>query len=56
MSDVDLLVHATDDASLFDLAGFMAEIQALLKVRVDVVADDNRGAAMARILHEAVPL
>ncbi len=55
-SDVDLLVHPAPDASFFDLAGFMAEIEQLLGIRVDVVSDRGSGAVMDRIRAEAVPL
>ncbi len=55
-SDVDLLVHPAADASLFDLAGFMAEVEELLGVGVDVVSDRGSGPIMDRIRAEAVPL
>ena len=55
-SDVDLLVHPGGGASLFDLAGFMAEVQDLLGVEVDVVSDRGTGPVMDRIRAEAVPL
>lgn len=55
-SDVDLLVHPAADASLFDLAGFMAEVEDLLGVTVDVVSDRGTGPAMQRIRAEAVAL
>ena len=55
-SDVDLLVHPAAEASLFDLAGFMAEVEELLGVSVDVVSDRGSGPAMDRIRDEAVPL
>jgi predicted nucleotidyltransferase len=55
-SDVDLLVHPGAEASVFDLAGFMAEVEAILGVKVDVVSDRGRGAAMERIRAEAIPL
>jgi predicted nucleotidyltransferase len=55
-SDVDLLVHPGPDASLFDLAGFMAEIAELLGVDVDVVSDRGTGPIMDRIRAEAVAL
>jgi predicted nucleotidyltransferase len=40
-SDIDLLVTATPGASLFDLVGFAAEIEAFLGYSVDVVSDRN---------------
>ncbi len=55
-SDVDVLVHPSDGASIFDLAGFMAELEELLGVRVDVVSDRGSGPTMERIRREAVPL
>lgn len=55
-SDVDLLVHPQPDASLFDLAGFMSDVSALLGVDVDVVSDRGRGPTMDRIRSEAVAL
>ncbi|MDA3803873.1 helix-turn-helix domain-containing protein [Clavibacter sp. Sh2036] len=55
-SDVDLLVHPAPDASLFDLAGFMAEVTELLGLHVDVVSDRGTGPVMDRIRTEAVAL
>lgn len=55
-SDVDLLVHPAPDASVFDLAGFMAEVEQLLGVSVDVVSDRGSGPTMDRIRAEALPL
>lgn len=55
-SDVDLLVHPASDASVFDLAGFMSEVEELLGVEVDVVSDRGSGPAMERIRAEAVAL
>jgi len=55
-SDVDLLVHPDPEASVFDLAGFMAEVEELLGVGVDVVSDRGRGPVMDRIRAEAVAL
>lgn len=55
-SDVDLLVHPGPAASLFDLAGFMAEVREQLGVDIDVVSDRGRGAVMDRIRAEAVAL
>jgi hypothetical protein len=39
MSDIDLLVTATPGASLFDIVGFAAEVEAFLGYPVDVVSD-----------------
>jgi predicted nucleotidyltransferase len=55
-SDVDLLVHPGPDASVFDLAGFMAEVEEMLGLGVDVVSDRGRGVVMDRIRAEAVAL
>ena len=55
-SDLDLLVHPAHDASLFDLAGFMADVQDLLGIGVDVVSDRGTGPVMDRIRAEARPL
>lgn len=53
-SDVDLLVHPGPEASVFDLAGFMAEIRELLGVDIDVVSDRGTGPTMDRIRAEAI--
>jgi uncharacterized protein len=55
-SDVDLLVHPASGTSIFDLAGFMVEIEELLGVGVDVVSDRGTGSTMERIRAEAVAL
>lgn len=55
-SDVDLLVHPGPVASVFDLAGFMVEVEELLGLAVDVVSDRGRGPVMGRIRAEAVAL
>lgn len=55
-SDVDLLVHPGPNNSLFELAGFMAEVEELLGVGVDVVSDRGTGPKMSHIRGEAVPL
>ena len=55
-SDVDLLVHPGTEASVFDLAGFMADAEELLGIDVDVVSDRGTGPAMERIRAEAVAL
>jgi len=55
-SDVDLLVHPAPEASVFDLAGFMAEVEELLGIGVDVVSDRGTGPTMERIRAEAVAL
>lgn len=55
-SDVDLLVHPTEATSVFELAGFMAEVEELLGHQVDVVSDRGTGPAMDSIRSEAIPL
>ncbi len=55
-SDVDLLVEPGPSASIFDLAGFMAEVEEALGVAVDVVSDRGTGPAMERIRAESVAL
>ncbi|MDM4764319.1 helix-turn-helix domain-containing protein [Galbitalea sp. SE-J8] len=56
-SDIDLLVHATDEASLLDLAGFEAEVSALTDYPVDVVVDSSPvNRVIERIIAESVPL
>jgi predicted nucleotidyltransferase/DNA-binding XRE family transcriptional regulator len=40
-SDLDLLVHLPEDAGLFALGRFREELEALLRVPVDVVPDDG---------------
>lgn len=55
-SDVDLLVHPGAASSVFDLAGFMAEVEEILGAKVDVVSDRGRGPIMERIRAEAIPL
>jgi predicted nucleotidyltransferase len=55
-SDVDLLVHPGSTASVFDLAGFMVDVEELLGIRVDVVSDRGHGPTMERIRAEAVAL
>jgi predicted nucleotidyltransferase len=58
-SDVDLLVEPSDEASLFDLAQFGADIELLLDRSVDVVsvkAIDPTSVVGRQILAQAVPL
>ena len=55
-SDVDLLVQPGPRTSLFDLAGFMAEAEALLSSPVDVISDRGEGDAIDRIRRESIPL
>ncbi len=56
-SDVDVLVHMDDRASLLDHIAFMRELEGLLGCPVDVVSDEALHKAIrARVLEEAVPL
>jgi predicted nucleotidyltransferase len=55
-SDLDILVHPSPEASIFDLAGFMAEVEELLGVPVDVISDRGTGPTMDGIRADAVPL
>jgi len=55
-SDVDLLVRPHPEASVFDLAGFMTDVEELVGVEVDVVSDRGHGPVMDRIRAEAVSL
>lgn len=42
-SDLDLLVHFTDDATLYDQIGLTQELEELLGITVDVVSDGAAG-------------
>lgn len=42
-SDLDLLVHFSDDATLYDQVGLTHELEELLGVRVDVISDGAAG-------------
>ena len=54
-SDVDLLVDFTDEASLLDEIGLRLALADLLRVEVDVVAEDSlQGQIRERVLREAV--
>lgn len=55
-SDVDLLVDMDQGRTLFDLAGFVADVQDLLGVRVDVVTLGGLRYLRDQILSEAVPI
>lgn len=56
-SDVDLLVDAGADATLFDIAQFELDLELILGVPVTVVSTGGLDTARDRdILHEAVPL
>ncbi|EMY34152.1 DNA-binding protein [Arthrobacter crystallopoietes BAB-32] len=55
-SDIDLLVDAGPDASIFDLAGLALDLEETLGFRVDIVQSGGTGRVMESIEHEAVPL
>lgn len=55
-SDVDFLVDMEPGRTLFDLAGFVADLQDLLGLRVDVVTPGGLKYTRERILAEAVHL
>lgn len=56
-SDVDVLVDLQPGGSLFDLGGFLTELQSLLGCRVDVVTERGlRTRIRERVIREAVPL
>ena len=56
-SDLDLLVKMADDRSLLDLSAMTQDLQDLLGIRVDVVAEDGiYWLLRRRILKEARPL
>ncbi|UYM03776.1 XRE family transcriptional regulator [Solicola gregarius] len=42
-SDLDLLVHFSDEASLYDQIGFTEDLEAILGIRVDVISDGAVG-------------
>ena len=55
-SDVDFLVDMDKGRTLFDLAGFVADVQDLLGVQVDAVTPGGLRYLRERVLTEAVPL
>lgn len=55
-SDVDLLVHFRDGASLFDLIHLIDDTSALIETKVDIVSDGGLSYLAKRILSEAIPL
>ena len=55
-SDVDFLVDMDNDRTLFDLAGFVADVQDLLGAKVDVVTPGGLRYLRERVLSEAVPI
>ena len=56
-SDLDLLVDALPGATLSDLGGLHAELEAILGVRVDLVTPGDLPAAFRqRVLEQARPI
>lgn len=56
-SDVDILVQTRPNASAWDVAGFLADAQDILGVKVDVADMDGlKPEYRSRILPEAVPI
>jgi len=56
-SDVDFLVEMEPGRTLFDLSGLLADLEALLQSRVDIVTEKGlRPRIRERVLGEAVPL
>lgn len=56
-SDLDILVDALPGATLFDLGGLQAELEALLGVRVDVLTPGDLPAKFRQqVLVEAQPI
>ena len=55
-SDVDLLVEMDQGRTLFDLAGFVADVQDLLGVHVDVVTVGGLRYIRDRVPAEAIPI
>lgn len=43
-SDLDLLVHFDDDASLYDQIGLTQDLESLLGIDVDIISDGASGA------------
>ena len=56
-SDLDLLVDALPDATLFDLGGLQVELEALLGIHVDLLTPaDLSPKFRAKVLAEALPV
>lgn len=56
-SDVDFLVKTEEGRSLFDLGGFLTDLQELLGCEVDVVTERGlRTRIRDRVVREAIPL
>jgi hypothetical protein len=55
-SDVDFLVDMEPGRTLFDVSGFLLDLESLLQVSVDVVTERGlRPRVRDRVLTEAVP-
>jgi len=56
-SDIDFLVSVAPGRSLFDLGGFLMDLQDLLGQRVDVVTERGlRPRLREQVLREAIPV
>ena len=56
-SDLDVLVDMEPGRSLFDMGGFLVDLQDLLGCKVDVVTEKGlHWYVRTRVLEEAVPL
>src|SRR5262245_3388374 len=55
-SDIDLLVDLERGRTLFDLTGFLSDVQDLLASKVDVVTTKGLHYLRERIMAEATPL
>jgi predicted nucleotidyltransferase len=56
-SDIDILIDADPEASLFDLGGIQYDLSELLKVQVDVLTSDGlRERIREKVLAEAKPI
>jgi uncharacterized protein len=56
-SDLDILVDALPEATLFDLGGLQMDLEEILGVRVDLLTpDDLPRQIRAKVVAEAVPI
>lgn len=56
-SDIDFLIDMEPGRTLFDLGGFLYELQELLGIPVDVVPENGlRENVRSNVIREAVPL
>lgn len=56
-SDIDLLVAARENVSVFGLGAFVADVQDLTGFPVDIISETQAGQPeLAHVLNEAVPL